>query len=345
MSSDVRSPCAACAFQVILQASSPSEYATAEAAFKRVLATPNLDARVRNLGGRTQHDLRRDLQEPTDAAHLFLQRLLYFINRLNHFWFDELDNYVNERSVVIASLRNTIEGAWAEWELQQLPASFVQHLQQMHPDQIKRELDMRYEQHKEPPPSESGLYIASETKLDGYRQLLAVGSLDGLTEASRQSRVCAGAANPISNAVFRILMEVRRILCKTKANKTLLNLVLQEYGSGQLSRKHSTFYASMMRELGLSDKPETYLDLVPWQALAGANHNFMLTETRRGYLRYLGALTYFEIVGPSVCQNYVKAARRLGLSEAASWYWELHMKEDERHGKWMLQDVAKPAVD
>jgi len=31
------------------------------------------------------------------------------------------------------------------------------------------------------------------------------------------------------------------------------------------------------------------------QALASANHNFYLTETRRGYLRYLGALTYFEV--------------------------------------------------
>eukprot|EP00983_Pelagomonas_calceolata_P060936 1146596-Pelagomonas_calceolata.AAC.3 len=50
-----------------------------------------------------------------------------------------------------------------------------------------------------------------------------------------------------------------------------------------------------------------------------------------------------QIVGPAVYQNYLKAAQRLGLSEAASW--DLHIKEDERHGKWMLQDVAKPAVD
>eukprot|EP00967_Tisochrysis_lutea_P088046 scaffold124694_cov18-Tisochrysis_lutea.AAC.1 len=45
--------------------------------------------------------------------------------------FDELDNYMNERSIVIASLRNTIEGAWAEWELQQLPSSAVQELQKV----------------------------------------------------------------------------------------------------------------------------------------------------------------------------------------------------------------------
>jgi hypothetical protein len=34
------------------------------------------------------------------------------------------------------------------------------------------------------------------------------------------------------------------------------------------------------------------------------------------------------------------AAQRLNLSEESSGYWELHIREDERHGLWMLQDVA-----
>lgn len=33
-------------------------------------------------------------------------------------------------------------------------------------------------------------------------------SVDGLVEASRQSRVCAGAANDIACMIFRVLMEV-----------------------------------------------------------------------------------------------------------------------------------------
>lgn len=31
------------------------------------------------------------------------------------------------------------------------------------------------------------------------------------------------------------------------------------------------------------------------QVLAGANHNFLLTERRRHYLRYMGGLSYFEV--------------------------------------------------
>jgi len=33
-----------------------------------------------------------------DSAHLFLQRVLYYINRLKFFWFDDLGNYTNEDS-------------------------------------------------------------------------------------------------------------------------------------------------------------------------------------------------------------------------------------------------------
>ena len=51
----------------------------------------------------------------------------------------------------------------------------------------------------------------------------------------------------------------------------------------------------MMRELGLETKEEHYFDLVPWQSLAAMNHNFLLTERRRHYLRYAGGLTFFEV--------------------------------------------------
>ncbi|MBD0334358.1 MAG: iron-containing redox enzyme family protein, partial [Cyanobacteria bacterium Co-bin13] len=86
-------------------------------------------------------------------------------------------------------------------------------------------------------------------------------------------------------------------------------------------------------------------DLAPWQLLASINHNFLLTECKRHFLRYNGGLTYFEIAGPSIYTDYLIAAQRLGLSNDASGYWELHIREDERHGQWMLSDVALALVD
>lgn len=152
--------------------------------------------------------------------------------------------------------------------------------------------------------------------------LLAIASLDGLVEASRLSRILGGAANDVQAMLTRILME--------------------EYGGGRLARKHSTFFAQMMLELGLNPQPEAYFDLVPWEVLASINHNFLLTERKRFFLRYNGGLTYFEVIGPAVYRTYMRAAQRLGLSAEAMGYWELHIREDERHGRWMLEEVALP---
>jgi hypothetical protein len=76
--------------------------------------------------------------------------------------------------------------------------------------------------------------------------------------------------------------------------------------------------------------------------LAAINHSFLLSERKRFYLRYVGGLLYTEISVPAAFDNYRAAAERLKLSEAARSYWELHIREDKRHGQWMLHDVALP---
>eukprot|EP00877_Chromochloris_zofingiensis_P012135 jgi/Chrzof1/7175/Cz02g13250.t1 len=258
------------------------------------------------------------------AAHTFLQRVLYKINRLSHFWYDDLSLYENERSFFLQRLRNTIEESWQQWETTQLPGG-VEQYKTMSIEDMKQRLVDSYHRDVNPEPNAGLRYIRDDMGPLGYSHLLAIGSLDGLVEASRQSKVCAGTANEVSCAVFRVLME--------------------EYGTGRYSRKHSTFYKTMMQELGLNTAEEYYLDLVPWQALANANNNFLLTERRRHYLRYNGGLSFFEINGPSVYRAYLGAAQRCRLSEAACGYWALHIKEDERHGRQMLDEVALPLVD
>ena len=54
----------------------------------------------------------RENRYSNELAHLFLQRVLYRINRLKLFWFDDLSNYRNERSSYLREVRERIEGAW-----------------------------------------------------------------------------------------------------------------------------------------------------------------------------------------------------------------------------------------
>jgi Iron-containing redox enzyme len=251
-----------------------------------------------------------------DNAHRFLQRVLYRINRLNLFWYDDLQNYTNERSPYLHQIRDRIEQAWQVWELAQLDVSRLKQVD------VRQALNDRVAVDLDPPLSSDAQYMREEMSLEGYRYLLAIASFDGLVEASRLSRILGGAANEVQCTLVRVLIE--------------------EYGNGRLSRKHSTFFAQMMAELELSTQPEAYFDWVPWQVLASINHNFLLTECKQHFLRYNGGLTYFEIAGPSIYRTYLAAAKRLNLSEKAMGYWDLHIREDERHGRWMLDDVALP---
>jgi hypothetical protein len=309
------------------------DYSAAEQQFIQLLNQDHLDQQIT-----TQPDIAYEFETALDAAlsvayveqsgnwnatrdeaRLFLQRILYRINRLNLFWYDDLHHYTNERSYYLQRVRDRIEASWQAWETAQFD------LEQFKQMDVKQALIERGEADLEPPITSNRHYLRQEMPLEGYRYLLAIASLDGLVEASRMSRILGGASNEIQAMLIRVLME--------------------EYGNGRFNRKHSTFFAQMMAELGLNTQPEFYFDLAPWELLASINHNFLLTECKQHFLRYNGGLTYFEIVGPSIYRDYMTAAQRLGLSDAAMGYWELHIREDERHGQWMLKEVALPLAE
>ncbi len=312
------------------------DYAQAEQRFNRLLTLENLDQKIRlhpNLiedfemaVAAASRDAYDHNSNEHDQAMRFLQRILYRLNRLNLFWYDDLRNYRNERSAYLYSIRDRLESTWQAWELSQLDSVVdTVAIESLEAAAVKQALAQRAERDLDPALSSTKRYLRETMSLEGYQLLLAIASLDGLVEASRLSRILGGASNQIQSTLVRVLLE--------------------EYGSGRLARKHSTFFAQMMAEIGLDTRPETYFDLVPWQVLASINHNFLLTERKRYFLRYNGGLTYFEIAGPSTYTDYLIAGQRLQLSDAATSYWELHIREDERHGQWMLTDVALPLVD
>ena len=251
---------------------------------------------------------------------LIVQRILYRINRLKLFWYDDLENYTNESSLYLFEIQNKIESAWQDWEsihLNLKPYSTASEVRQALRERVSQDLD--------PKPSDEGLYFRNKMTVTGYRRLLAITSLDGLVEASQLSRVLGGASNEVQSMLTKIFLE--------------------EYGGAKLARKHSTFFSAMLKEFEMKTQPEAYFNLAPWEVLANINQSFFLCERKRNYLRYIGSLLYFETSVPAAFKNYQIAGERLGLSPAAIDYWKVHIQEDLRHGQWMLDDVAFPLVD
>jgi hypothetical protein len=298
---------------------------SAEDQFLALLASDDLDAQLLDdptiarefeQGLAFALDAAYDNASASATAHLFLQRVLYRINRLKFFWYDDLAHYNNERSDYLRNIRDRIEFAWQSWESFQIPTerAAVKTVVKLLKERAARDVA--------PSISAEGLYYRHQMGAAGYRKLLEIASLDGLIEASQLSRTLGGVSNEIQAMITRLLVE--------------------EYGGGRLARKHSSFFTAMLEEFGMHTKPEAYFDSVPWEVLATINHSFLLSERKRFYLRYIGGLLYTEVSVPAAFDNYRHAAERLSMSEKARAYWELHIREDERHGRWMLEDVSLP---
>jgi Iron-containing redox enzyme len=301
------------------------DFAQAEMRFVELLETADLDAKNPDCAVVFEQALDAALGAAYDqsgddaqAAHLFLQRVLYRIYRLNFFWYDDLARYVNERSVYLHGVRARIENAWQAWEEAQLDRVELDaaYVPQALTDRAQRDLD--------PPLSAEDYFFRDEMTLAGYRRLLAIASLDGLVEASQLSRILGGAANPVHARLTRLLLE--------------------EYGFGHLERKHSSYFAQMLQKADMDTRPEAYFELVPWEVLALTNQSFLFSERRQYFLRYIGGLLYFETSVPAAFRHYQMAAKRLDIPESGRSYWDLHIHADERHGRWMLYDVALPLV-
>jgi hypothetical protein len=254
-----------------------------------------------------------------EAARLESQRALYQLNRLRLYWGDDPDRYLNERSTTLMTLQSALEEPWQRWLAQQVPDTI---LETENPIQTLRQWAQR-----DATPSDNpiGRWFADEINLSGYRRLLEVASLNGLVEASQLSRALGGAPDPVQATLARIFIE--------------------EYGAGRLAKKHSTYFAQMLREQGMRTEPEAYFERVPWEVIAVINHAFYLAENKRLYLRFCGAFTYTEVSTPASFDGYAKAAKRLGLSDGEHDYWALHVREDTRHGAWMVDQVAAPLCE
>lgn len=305
-----------------------TDYDEAMQHFARLLKVENLDENL-HAHRSPAHDFERTLgaallaayheEADSDAAHLFLQRVLYRINRLKLFWYDDLHNYANERSAYLRLIRDQIEEAWQRWELAQLDIGALKKVA------VREALIERAAADLDPSPSTDALFFRDQVSERGYRRLLEIVSLDGLVEASQLSRTLGGVGNEIHSMLTRLLLE--------------------EYGGGRLARKHSSYFTAMLEVFDMQTEPEAYFNRVPWEVLATINHSFLLSERKRYYLRYIGGLLYTEVSVPAAFRHYQRAAERLGLADTAMGYWALHIREDERHGRWMLHDVALPLAE
>ena len=117
-----------------------------------------------------------------------------------------------------------------------------------------------------------------------------------------------------------------------RAKQLLAEIQAGEYGAdGPGRRMHAELFATTIRELGLDDRLHAYLDEVPASALLISNliSLFGLNRRLRGAL--VGHLAVFEMTSVVPMGRYTRALQRMGASEEARRFYDVHVLADAEH--------------
>ncbi|WP_321804284.1 iron-containing redox enzyme family protein [Burkholderia sp. BCC1988] len=160
-------------------------------------------------------------------------------------------------------------------------------------------------------PQPEANYVAEQMRSDEFRILIQEFAIDGLTEAQ-----------VFYYALPRLPLE---------AQMPLLRIMIDEFGSGNLRRAHTTLYVDLLRELGMSTSLESYLERVDTLSFEFVNLFFWLTLRADDASYFAGALTYLETAIPGFFECYAQACRRLNVR--AHGYYTEHQHIDGFHAE------------
>jgi hypothetical protein len=117
-----------------------------------------------------------------------------------------------------------------------------------------------------------------------------------------------------------------------RAKQLLVAIQAGEYGADAPDRvMHCELFGQTMRELGLDDRPNAYLDVLPASALMVSNTISMFGLNRRWRGALVGHLSVFEMTSVTPMGRYSKGLERMGASAAARRFYDVHILADAEH--------------
>ncbi len=158
------------------------------------------------------------------------------------------------------------------------------------------------------------------------------GTLDHFRElAVHRSAYQLKEADPHSWAIPRLTGPAKVALVEIQAD---------EYGGGRADRLHSQLFANTMEALGLEGRYGAYLDHIPGSTLATVNVMSLFGLHRRLRGAIVGHLAAVEIDSSVPNRRYANGLRRLGLSGAATDFYDEHVEADAVHENLAAHDLA-----
>ncbi|MCP1454294.1 iron-containing redox enzyme family protein [Pseudomonas kilonensis] len=159
----------------------------------------------------------------------------------------------------------------------------------------------------EVPPS--AVYVSEQMNLEEFKILVQEFALDGLTEAQ----------------VFYHLMPRLSLA----AQMPMLRMMIDEFGSGNLKRSHTTLYIDLLDELQMPTDLAFYIDVNAPAGFSFPNMFCWLTMRADDPSYFAGVITYFETVVPFFFECYTSICSRLQIK--AHTYYSEHVHIDVFH--------------
>lgn len=130
-----------------------------------------------------------------------------------------------------------------------------------------------------------------------------------------------------------------------QAKAAMVEIQKGEYGDGDPHGVHATMFATTMTELGLDPAYGAYVDAVPGVTLTTGNLISYLGLHRRWRGALVGHLALFEMCSVGPMGRYADTFRRLGVSDEAARFYDIHVEADAHHEVVGRNDLAGGFVD
>jgi hypothetical protein len=136
---------------------------------------------------------------------------------------------------------------------------------------------------------------------------------------------------------------IPRLAGRPKA--AMVEIQADEYGEGVEGDIHAELYALTMERLGLSSRPNHYLELLPGTTLATVNLVSMFGLHRRWLGAVVGHLAVFEMSSVTTMARYAAALRRLDFDPWTILFYDTHVVADAHHQTVAATDLAAGLVE
>lgn len=142
-------------------------------------------------------------------------------------------------------------------------------------------------------------------------------------------------------AGFDDLVAMTQVKLPPRAKLELARNYWDEMGRGQAAGMHGPMLDALVDSLRLAPRIETTV----WQSLALANAMTAMASNRNFAWHSVGALGVIELTAPGRSALVAKGLRRLGLSQKARRYFDLHAVLDVKHSAEWNREALRPLVE